>query len=262
MYHEPAGKWNNGTLFANRVLDKCGSTNDIAKALGEQGFPHGTWVSTRIQEAGRGRLGRKWESLEGNLFLSILTRIENKALWSWVPLTSAIGVVRCLNRKYPGINFQVKWPNDLWLGGAKLGGFLCEGSGGNASDFIVIGLGLNCLFAPDHLDQKTMDLTTAVGKGPLSADEVRAPILESILNELEDLKTNGPQAICEKYESCAAFPSGTLIEWGLPPQTGRIEGLGPASELIVRTTRIGEGQTNPGSLLSLYAEDVKIKLQK
>ena len=64
---------------ANRVVERCVSTNDLARSLGEAGAPHGTWVSAKVQEAGRGRLGRKWESLEGNLFLSLIARLENKS---------------------------------------------------------------------------------------------------------------------------------------------------------------------------------------
>src|SRR5690606_21800140 len=56
----------------NLVLEEIESTNDYARNLGEEGLPHGTWISTRIQTQGRGRLGREWRSSEGNLFLSIV----------------------------------------------------------------------------------------------------------------------------------------------------------------------------------------------
>src|SRR4051794_2063446 len=85
--------------FANCVLDRCSSTNDYARILGDRGYPHGTWVAVGIQEAGRGRLGRKWESLEGNLFLSLVVRLEPRALWSWVPLVSTMALVDLFTAK-------------------------------------------------------------------------------------------------------------------------------------------------------------------
>jgi BirA family biotin operon repressor/biotin-[acetyl-CoA-carboxylase] ligase len=82
------------------IVDRCSSTNDLARKLGEQGQPHGTWVSARVQEAGRGRLGRVWQGIEGNLFLSIVCRVGPPAIWTWVPLASAVGVARAAARPH------------------------------------------------------------------------------------------------------------------------------------------------------------------
>lgn len=239
--------------LANQVLDRCASTNDIAKYFAEKGLPHGTWVSSRIQEAGRGRLGRQWESGEGNLFLSILVRMDNKNRWSWIPLATAIGAVRFLSQKFPSLNFQVKWPNDILINGKKLGGILCEGT----SSGIIIGLGLNCLHSPQALNQDTTSLTEALDCdltiGTSLADEVRLEIYRSILNEVNHLNLNGPEQIRQSYEVWTAYSFGTEVEWGAQPsvQFGRVHGLGESGELLVTS--------DSGNALSLFAEDVKVR---
>lgn len=249
----------------NAVLDRCASTNDLARELGERGAAHGTWVSARTQEKGRGRLGREWQSLEGNLFLSVIVRIEDKSRWTWVPLSIAVAVARLLERKFPALEIRIKWPNDLWVvpagapvaaSGAKLGGILCEAVGNRAGSFIVIGLGLNCLHAPQGLDQKTVSLTEALGKR-LSADDIRGEIVASLVETMDELASLGPARIVADFTRKAAFPSGSEIEWTSPgaaqptAQHGVVRGLGPSGELLVSLA--------DGTESRLFAEDVKVR---
>lgn len=253
------------SLAANQVLDRCESTNDLARKMGEEGAPHGSWISARVQDKGRGRLGRQWQSLEGNLFLSVIARIEDKARWTWVPMGTAVAVGRVLEKRYPSLPVRIKWPNDLWIvpagaapgaPGAKLGGILCEAVGNRSDSFIVIGLGLNCLEAPEGLDQDTESLSRALGMR-LTADDIRADVVRSIAQVMDELAARGPSILLEDYERKAAFPPGTQIEWTTPgdPATqakqGRVQGLGPSGELIVRSAE--------GEELKLYAEDVRVR---
>jgi BirA family biotin operon repressor/biotin-[acetyl-CoA-carboxylase] ligase len=237
--------------IANRVLDRCDSTNDIARELGEAGYPHGTWVSTRIQEKGRGRLGRKWESLEGNLFLSVVARPASKDHWTWIPMATAIAIAKAIRRTLSAyqIPVDVKWPNDLWIRRKKLGGILCEAVGNKSGSFIVIGLGVNCTFAPEGLDQETISLTDAAGI-LIDAETIRESVLKELLEVLTQLEKHGPEFIRKEYETLAALPAGTRITWGTG--SGTITGLGPSGELVIKNDS-GESQ-------SLYAEDVKVRL--
>jgi len=242
--------------FANQVLDRCASTNDLARELGESGAPHGTWVSARAQEKGRGRLGREWQSLEGNLFVSVIARIEDKSRWTWVPLGTAVAVTRLLEKRFASIPVKIKWPNDLWVSGSKLGGILCEAVGNRSGSFVVIGLGLNCLHAPEGLDQRTTSLTRALGS-PVSADDVRAEIIASIALTMGELGAQGPARIVADYERNAAFPPGSEIEWVSPgdalqvARQGVVRGLGASGEL-----RVGLAD---GAESKLYAEDVRVR---
>ena len=236
---------------ANSVVESCSSTNDLAKKLAEEGWPDGTWISARVQEQGRGRMGRRWESSSGNLYLSLIVRFVPQLCWTWVPLTIACAVSRYLREKFPTIDVSIKWPNDLWIQGSKLAGILCEGSFRGEQSFIIAGLGLNCNQAPLSLDRATTSLFNAL-QTPVLTDEIRAPILSAILQELEYLKTGGPGRVQEFYSRWAVLSPGTAIQWGSLPHRGFVKGLGQQGELRVSHSKDG------GPEISIFAEDVSV----
>ncbi len=96
--------------------DTVDSTNTVCKSLAAQGAPSGTAVIARRQTAGRGRMGRSFESPEGlGLYLSVLWRPEGTPE-DLLPLTpmaavSAAGAIR----RVTGAPVRIKWPNDLVL---------------------------------------------------------------------------------------------------------------------------------------------------
>ncbi|MEO5971112.1 MAG: biotin--[acetyl-CoA-carboxylase] ligase [Bdellovibrionia bacterium] len=240
--------------YENQIVDKCGSTNDLAKSLAEKGVPHGTWVSSRIQEAGRGRLGRNWQSVEGNLFLSLVVRIEDKRLWSWIPLTTAVGIVGHLRKRFPPfetspLEVLVKWPNDIYLKGRKLGGILCESVGGPKS-FVIVGIGLNCVASPNGPDLNAADLTTMLAGQKITADDIRLGLVDSVLYEMNRLVSEGPKNIVGHYHEWALLKPGTKVEWDQGKKSGFVNSLGPSGELEVLTSH--------GTTVSLFAEDVSL----
>jgi BirA family biotin operon repressor/biotin-[acetyl-CoA-carboxylase] ligase len=234
----------------NEVIESCQSTNDLARAMGETGAPHGSWISARVQTSGRGRLGRKWESQEGNLFLSMIARIEDRGLFTWIPLVTAMGIAETLRKE--GFPVEIKWPNDLWIARKKLGGILCEAIGNSRESFVVIGMGLNCAFAPEGLDQETVSLSIAAEE-LVTADDVRLKIVDGVKSALSDLISLGTAHFRERYRMLAAFKPGTPIEWGESGK-GVVHDLGSLGELIVLNAQ--------NELIKLYAEDVKIRIAR
>jgi BirA family biotin operon repressor/biotin-[acetyl-CoA-carboxylase] ligase len=242
-------------LGANQVLEVAESTNDEARKLAEAGCPHGTWVSARTQTSGRGRLGRKWESIEGNLFLSIVVRPPPHAhpVFSWVPLATAIAIAEAVQNFHPQLALQIKWPNDLWLNRIKVGGILCEAAWSRERSFIVIGMGVNCAGAPQNIDQTATYLSAVVPN--TCADDIRMPIISAVIAAFDELVTSGHARFSARYEKLAALRVGTAVDWssgvvGAPVSSGFIEGLGGAGELLTRDLT---GKTH-----SLYSDDVKL----
>ncbi|MFZ9594652.1 MAG: biotin--[acetyl-CoA-carboxylase] ligase [Bdellovibrionia bacterium] len=233
-------------LQPNQVLDQCDSTNDLAKKLAEEGAPHGSWISASRQTLGRGRLGRRWESVTGNLFLSIVVRIPDRFLWTWVPLTTALGVVRYLSLTFPKLELQIKWPNDLLLSGKKVGGILCESS----STSIVIGIGLNCSHAPSSPEFQCTDLSSAHFE-PITADSIRMGIIGSVVQEIDRLMLKGSAQSESEYWRWAVLKKGTLVQWGEGHESGVILGLGPSGELEV--------ETDLKEKVALFAEEVSLR---
>ena len=142
------------------------------------------WVMADRQTAGKGRSGRVWESLPGNLHTSVALRLNcdqtRAAQLSLVAGVAVIEAVRALATDQARANIdrvRLKWPNDIMAGDAKLGGILIE----TTSDFsrgglvCVIGFGLNVVSCPDmgrklaHLHELELCVTAASVQGALTA---------------------------------------------------------------------------------------------
>lgn len=238
----------------NSVVESCESTNDWVRQLGEAGHAHGTWLRARVQTRGRGRHGRTWLSQSGNLFLSVLVRAVPVSNWSWVPLATAIAALRVLNNK----DVKIKWPNDLWLGGLKFGGVLCEGVSGQ-NPFLVVGIGLNLFDHPEGISNSRayyVDFQGPDYEREAEVERVRKNFLHEFLGVLERVNRSDLSGICSDYERCAQFPAGTRIQWrnlehfadSVGYESGDVIGLGSHAELQVLKP--------DGQLFSLYSEEV------
>ena len=120
-----------------RMVDRCGSTNAVLLA---EGKPDVLLVAEE-QTAGRGRRGRRWYSAPGaGVTFSLSAAIRRPAReFAGLSLVAGVGAARAL-RALGVAQAALKWPNDLVVGGAKLGGILVETRGSLA----VLGIGINC----------------------------------------------------------------------------------------------------------------------
>jgi len=145
------------------LLAATDSTNRLAVEMAENGAPHGTVVVADAQTAGRGRMGRRWESPAGkNLYVSLLLRpsvptVEAPllALVAGVALADAVEAV--------GVPVALKWPNDLYCGGRKAAGILAEmASDPDGVRHVVIGVGLNVNMEEDDFPQDLRGTATSL----------------------------------------------------------------------------------------------------
>jgi BirA family biotin operon repressor/biotin-[acetyl-CoA-carboxylase] ligase len=160
------------------------STSDLAKELGGRGAPEGTLVVAEGQSAGRGRLGRHWESPPGvGLYVSLVLRPSLPPMeLPQITLTAAVAGVRALQRS-ARVTPRIKWPNDLLLDGKKVGGILTEME--TESDqirYLVLGWGLNVNNSTLPPELAATSLLLATGK-----KFSRVAILQAWLMELETL---------------------------------------------------------------------------
>ena len=127
------------------LFDEIESTSTTAQEFIQDGIQPPFIIQALSQTKGRGQVGRVWDSPKGHLFLSIavpLSPLDNKYLGL---LSLAFGgwVVNWLESKL-GIVFTLKWPNDIYFGGGKLGGILCETSvSGETITHAIVGIGIN-----------------------------------------------------------------------------------------------------------------------
>jgi len=131
---------------------ETGSTNDEALSLTSAGAPEGTLVHAERQSAGKGRMGRKWNSPAGaGLYFSLVLR-PRQAVNVWPNLThvASISLYRALKdlrlqRLIPAdLRLDLKWPNDVLVSGKKVAGILLETAlKGECSPAAVLGVGIN-----------------------------------------------------------------------------------------------------------------------
>jgi BirA family biotin operon repressor/biotin-[acetyl-CoA-carboxylase] ligase len=164
-----------------RWVAEVDSTNSVALELARDGAPEGLVIVADHQTAGRGRLGRVWESPPGaSLLASFLLRPGDDLPPDHAHLlTAAVGLAAAAAcADLTGVRPDLKWPNDLVVGRRKLGGILAEADvRGARLATVVVGLGLNVAWAPGP---------EAISLSEVSTAEVdRDALLERILSELD-----------------------------------------------------------------------------
>ena len=123
------------------------STQERARSLAacEDGSAHGLVVVAGTQTAGRGRLGRRWVSPPGGLWMSVVAEPGPPAgTATLVPLAAALALYNAVSAA-TGIEADLKWPNDLLVGGRKVAGILVDASACDADrmDYVIVGIGVN-----------------------------------------------------------------------------------------------------------------------
>jgi BirA family biotin operon repressor/biotin-[acetyl-CoA-carboxylase] ligase len=215
-----------------RYLGRVGSTQDILRAWAEVGAPEGALVLAEVQERGRGRRGRPWESRPGeSLTFSLLLRpaLPLSAL-SLLPLLAGLALFEAV-----GLG-GLKWPNDLLApDGRKLGGILLEAKAeGEEVAYALLGVGVNVAWAPEGA-------ASLQEFGPYSRREVLLAFLrrlEALLPLLED-----PEALLARYRQ-ASYTLGRRVRVETPK--GVVEGVAqevlPDGSLLVGGVRVGAGE--------------------
>jgi BirA family biotin operon repressor/biotin-[acetyl-CoA-carboxylase] ligase len=138
--------------FRLEHIASIGSTSAELMARARAGETGPLWLVADEQTAGRGRRARQWRSPKGNLYASLLLRdaapaeaVAQLSLVLALALRDAVtGFAR--GRAAPA---EIKWPNDLMLGGRKTAGLLLEGGGGGDKRFVVAGFGVNIVSHPE-----------------------------------------------------------------------------------------------------------------
>lgn len=175
------------SVFAKNVIyhESLKSTNTLAKDLAIQGCPEGTVVLTEEQTQGRGRRGRTWLSpgRENLLFSVVLRPAMGPERVFVLTMIMALAAVDGVNAVC-GLTAGIKWPNDLYLQGKKLGGILTEFSTRERSvDYVVLGLGLNANWNPAGEEQISNPATSLLAASGRRTD--RNELLIRILGFLD-----------------------------------------------------------------------------
>lgn len=243
------GEIDAGVFAGNvRFYEEVGSTNDVLRQMAAEHAPEGSVVIAESQTAGRGRLGRSWEAPPGSsLLMSVLFRPDLPPLEAY-RLVMACGLAAAEaceavveNFVLPGrrqslLHIDVKWPNDLLIGGRKMTGILAEAEptpDGAGMAWVVVGMGINVSqqFGPDHpLAGRATSLAEATG-----AEIDRLALLGAVLEHLHAWHgCPGSDVLAAWRDRCTMLGERVRIDAPGGVLEGVAEDLDPAGYLLLR----------------------------
>ncbi len=227
-------EWHDAELpdgFRLDFREVTGSTNDDVREAARGGAAAGLVVAAERQDAGRGRRGAAWvcPAGEGLAFSVLLRPSEKKALWPRLSLAAGLAVSEALDRF--GVFAEVKWPNDLWIGGRKVCGILVEAG----EDFVVVGVGINVGVRefPATLEDSATSLAIQRGEPP-----ARAAVLAAVLERLQVWEPciggRFDELLLNLRERCALTGKRVRMTCADRILTGEMAGIGDGGELLLR----------------------------
>jgi BirA family biotin operon repressor/biotin-[acetyl-CoA-carboxylase] ligase len=251
----------NNSIFQRNVIFKItiGSTNVFLKKLAQQGSPEGTVVIADEQSAGLGRMGREWLSKKGkNLLFSVLLRPElpPKKIFFLTMIFALAGIDAV--QQMTGLNAMIKWPNDIYIGGKKLGGILTEFAvKKGVVQHVVLGMGLNVNWNPST--EKNLMYPTSSIFSETHEKVSRVKLLSKMLKLLEQYYHKGMEDVhsaerfFEKWnEKSAILGKAVVIETGKERVEGEAAGIDQEGALTLIT---GDGHER-----KFVCGDVSVKM--
>jgi BirA family biotin operon repressor/biotin-[acetyl-CoA-carboxylase] ligase len=251
----------------HRHFARTDSTNTRARELAEAGAAHGTVVTAGEQTDGRGRQGRTWTAPPGGalLYSAILRPVDERHLL--LPLAVPIAVCEAAEQLAPGTECAIKWPNDVWVGGRKLGGILIEAR--PQDGWAVIGVGLNLEIAAHEFPSELRETATSLFGGgergrdlgrPRNGGQARATRAATSLRAAEALGRRldgwvgaGEDRVLDAWR-CRDALLGREIRW--EPGAGRA----PRGDEADDRSGVADGVDERGNLIVVTAGGDRVAL--
>ena len=143
---------------------KVKSTNDVAMKLIKKNILQPTLITTEKQTNGRGRIGKKWISLKGNLFITLFFKFDQKKInFKQFAVLNAFLLKKVISNIISK-KIKIKWPNDLLFNKLKFCGILQEVIKFNNFDYLIVGIGLNTNTVPQNKSFKSTCLKNILNK--------------------------------------------------------------------------------------------------
>ncbi len=242
--------------FTIHHLDVTTSTNDETmkhlRTGGDEG--HVFWADR--QTAGRGRLGRSWETTVRDVALSVALRPSlPPERYPLLTLVAGAAVFDFLRAEMPEADLSIKWPNDVYAGGRKIAGILCETHGAGVAHFgVVIGVGLDVNGREEDYPPELRGLTTSIHRltgRTLDREKAVQNFLQCLEKRYLDFLKNGEGDVIDFCNRHAYLKNRAVVYES--PEGSR---LGTALDLDAQGhLRI---RTDSGDVISVMAGDVTL----
>jgi len=222
------------------VFDEIDSTILEARRRAERGEVTPVWLVAKRQTAGRGRRGRAWSSLDGNLLATLLfTTAQPPQQIALLGFATGVAIAETIDAVIGAGVATLKWPNDVLIDGAKVAGIMLDsGALGSGQTWVALAFGVNLAAAPANIDQPTTSLRA------LLPPDALAPEPTAFLAALRPkLETWSERIVSEGFEPLRrawlqrAYGLGqeARVVQGEQTLEGRISGLSPRGELELDT---------------------------
>lgn len=240
------------------------STNNMAKRLATESSSPLSLIVSETQTAGRGRMGRSFYSPDSSgIYMSLLIRPDFDTSKSILVTTAAsVAVCRAIE-SLSGIQCQIKWVNDIYLEGRKIGGILTEGVSNFETgqvEHLVIGIGINYSTPKSNFPEAIQSIAGSLFEGnvPQYRNSMELPsrnqLIGTICSELLQLLKNlNPSDFMEEYKSRSLLlghpvsfttpsPSGPVTQFGkaidINPQGGLVVLLEDGTEMNINSGEV------------------------
>ncbi len=222
-------------------FDTIDSTNTRAKEMAANGAAHGTVLIAGHQTAGRGRMGRSFQSPAGlGVYMSVILR-PNCAPEALMHLTCATAVAMCdAVADTVGVRPGIKWTNDLVLGKRKIAGILTElavDAKTGLVDYAVVGVGINCLHKETDFSPEIRSFAgslSMVTHQDVSVPQLAANMILALCN-MDAALLPPPAALMAQYRAdCITVGQDVSILRGDEVRHGHAEGITDTGALMVR----------------------------
>jgi BirA family biotin operon repressor/biotin-[acetyl-CoA-carboxylase] ligase len=224
-----------------RVFEQTTSTNDVIEKLARDGVKEGAVVFAESQTKGRGRLGRKWISPERKgLWFSVLLRPDLRPQETTQLTVASATALRRAIQSETGLKPEIKWPNDILIGGRKVAGILTELSAElDRVKHVVLGIGVTVNLGagefPAELKKTATSLKIESGK-TISRAALAVAALRELDVDYARICARQFTAVADEWEEhCTTIGKDVTVQIGDRKIRGRAESLDDAGALLLRT---------------------------
>lgn len=209
-------------MYPTHIFASTDSTNRIALDMAKKGAPHGTGILAEMQVKGRGRLDRSWYSpAKKGLYCSVIVRPQLSVEdYPKITLVAGLSVAQTLIRTC-ACQCSVKWPNDIYCSGRKLGGILTESSSfpqGSDESFAVVGIGVNIRNSQEDFEPELTTKATSVFLETNKIYKIEAvfqAIRLELLRGIEIFEQKGFEEVLGRWKELDML-QGKMVRWMQP----------------------------------------------
>jgi BirA family biotin operon repressor/biotin-[acetyl-CoA-carboxylase] ligase len=226
-----------GVPLKLEVFESIPSTNDYLKT---QSKLKNNWVClSEYQSHGRGRLGRSWTSPFGRNIYCSLSVIFTKDICELSGLSLVVGILvaKALEASNPKLTPQLKWPNDIFINGKKVGGILIDlmaEAHGNCTAVISLGLNVNMKDVQASFMDHSWTSIEHVLEEKLDRNEIAARFIQVLLKGMETFKERGIEPFLQEWKRYDMLHNKKItLTTGTISMSGTARGISPEGLLLL-----------------------------